>query len=254
MLIKLAVAMAACGLLPSVAGKWAGQGRISAIAATVSSRKPLPEMPETAAGAAGNGLQQGGAGIKAAARTAGHGGGGLVDLDALPDAPGAPGTWWRDDKGRLHRAPADVPRRAINPHESALRFVGWLRDMGYTGWMLSEDACDHYSVFCREQGLEEMLHDDIRARLADMPGVIAGRRRVNGPQFVDLRRYLARTGRLRTVADLNRFELYRIDSHEEMAEQAKAATPRAVRQAKAGCNQPKDRTKTVSMPPARRAA
>lgn len=147
---------------------------------------------------------------------------------ALPTAPGAPGTHWRDEKGVVRCVPIVRERRAIKPREAVNRFAEWLRDWGYTGWMISDDLVGHYINFCADEALEEMSHDDVRALFAKLPGIVAGRKRINGPQFADLRRYLAATGRLRTEAHLNRFEVFRVAGHEElMAEQ----TPRRRRAA-----------------------
>ena len=210
MLIKMAVAAATCLFMPARAGL----SRVSAAGHDGFQRKPGPETvesgPETRRSRATPRPRL------------------VTDTETdLPAEPGAPGTFWRDSKGCRRQVPDWPVRRAVNPHEATLRFVEWLRSNGFDGWMLSEDVGGFYSWFCRDEGFEELLHDELRASLADLPGVSASRRRINGPQFEDLRRYLARIGRLKAKADLNRFELYRIASHEEMAAPAAPQQRRA---------------------------
>lgn len=221
MFFKLAVVSAAIMLRPTQAGFRPGVGSFPHLAAAsfqASYRPELQRKPllETVA-------------VPVATRAeplpiAAH-----DELACLPATPGAAGSLWRDDKGVVRRVPQrNVERRAINNQTAVTRFAAWMRDWGYTGWMISDDLVAHYVNFCADEALEEMHHDELRSRIAALRGVVAGRKRINGPQFADLRRYLAKTGRLRAEPHLNRFEVFRVASHEEMAAEQ---TPRRRRAA-----------------------
>ncbi len=142
-----------------------------------------------------------------------------VDPETLPDAPGVPGSKWRDDKGRVRRVPS-VPasRRALDVAEMAALFAEWMRDHELTGWFVAEDVAEFAGMFCAELALEEPHFRDLAGHLAETDGVTRDRKRIDlGSAWEGLRTYLLRTGRTP-----NRHALYRFDSHEEMAAAAAA--------------------------------
>lgn len=139
-----------------------------------------------------------------------------------------------------------APRRAVNPHEAVMLFCGWLRDHEFVGWHPADDIVGFYQWFCADEGLEEMNHDLIRERFASAPGVTRERRRLNGTSDKEMVRIKKRLG------GADRAMLYRVASHEELAEEAKSGKrrPRSSRAGKKAGNHPKTAVKTVSANPA----
>lgn len=112
-----------------------------------------------------------------------------------------------------------APRRAVNPHEAVMRFCVWMRDWGFVGWHPADDIVEFYQWFCDDEGLEEMGHDLLRERFACAPGVTRERRRLNGTTDKEMVRIK------RCLGGADRAMLYRVSSHEELAEQAKDPRP-----------------------------
>ena len=136
-------------------------------------------------------------------------------------------------------------RRHINPHEAVMRFGVWMRDWGFVGWQPADDIVGFYQWFCDEEGLEEMNHDLLRERFASAPGVTRERRRLNGTSDREMLRIKRRLG------GADRAMLYRVSSHEELAEQAKSRKrgPRPARAGRKAGNKPKTVPNTVSATP-----
>jgi hypothetical protein len=125
-----------------------------------------------------------------------------------------------------------APRRAVNPDDAVTGFVAWMRAFGtdFAGrWWPAEDIAGFWAWYCAEAGIEEAHPDDMRARLSKLPGVLAERSRIAGPQFDDLRRYLAR---LTSRGERTRLVVYRIATAAEMAA-ADATSAAAARSARA---------------------
>lgn len=180
----------------------------------------------------------------------------LLEPPAKPARSPAP----RHAEGVRSAHPGSAPpaRRAVNPHEAVMRFCGWMRDWGFVGWHPADDIVGFYQWFCDDEGLEEMNHDLLRERFACAPGVARERRRLNGTTDKEMVRIKRRLG------GADRAMLYRVASHEELAERAKAGKrgPRSARPGKkagktespASGRTPKTAVKTVSEAPVRRAA
>ncbi len=118
---------------------------------------------------------------------------------------------WTDEKGRRRRALPDTPRRPRDPSEAVAAFVGWLRDEDYTAWMTSDDMIESYAAWCADSGTEQMQASTFLEHLGAAPGVDARRRRLNAPELASIKRRVKR----------DRAEVYRVASHDEMAESAK---------------------------------
>ena len=174
----------------------------------------------------------------------------------LPREPGEPGTKWRDEKGRVCVVPSEPSvRHLVNPHEAALRFAAWLRDHEFTGWRTVDEIDGLFVWFCSDERLEEMALTLMRERLAaGLPGVVRERRRIGLTAEPEMLRLRQRCGEERPT-------LYRISSHEEMAEAAAAAEREAAEKtaaataAKAKARAPAaKKTAAPKRQPARRAA
>lgn len=174
----------------------------------------------------------------------------VIDLEAEPvldEAASGPSEIIASAGPPLPEPPPEparsATRRAVNPHEAVMRFCSWMRDWGFVGWHPAADIVGFYQWFCDEEGLEEMSHDLLRERFACAPGVTRERRRLNGTTDKEMVRIKRRLG--------DRAMLYRVASHEELAELAKSRK-RGTRPARAGRkagNKPKTVPNTVSATP-----
>lgn len=112
------------------------------------------------------------------------------------------------------------PRRAINRHEATMLFCAWMRDWGFVGWYPAVEVLECYREFCAEYWLEDMGDQPLLEMFQRAPGVTKQRHRLGGAKDVHLKRICREHG--------ERVVLYRVSSHEEMAEAAQAyvaATP-----------------------------
>lgn len=110
-------------------------------------------------------------------------------------------------------------RRPVAPHEAVMRLLAWMRDHGFEGWHTAGDMLEFYEWFSDEESLETINHDLLLERLAAAPGAERARKRLLGVTEPALVRIRDRLG-------VERPTLYRIASHEEMAEAAAAETAR----------------------------
>lgn len=165
-----------------------------------------------AAGSMGAGLRM------AALATAAEAVDDVADADAeaaLPQTPGAVGTLWRDG-GAVRRVHAEPEHRSvINDHESVRQFLAWMRDWEFVGWFSSDDIHEFYQNFTREHGYAEMTKAVLLPQIKTAPGVYADRMRLNDPA----RRADPALRRARRHLKSDRAWLYRISSHDEMAEE-----------------------------------
>lgn len=155
---------------------------------------------------------------------------------ALPREPGAPGTLWKDELGRILRVPSEpLKRRWVARDEAVDGFLTWMRESEFTGWYVTADIVEFWRWYAAEHSIVEHSADDIRAALGRCQGISTCRRRtksLKGPEWAAVRRQ-ARTEKV---------SLYYISSIEELEDEAKAAMARPVASRKAK-TAPKGRTK-----------
>lgn len=109
-------------------------------------------------------------------------------------------------------------RRQVNGHAAMLKFVAWMRDHSFDGWLSAQELDDAYRYFCEDEGLAEMATNQMREMFATLPGALRIRQRLNAvadPAIMRAKR------RLR----IDRAILYRVMSHEEFAETRKRRAP-----------------------------
>lgn len=111
---------------------------------------------------------------------------------------------------------AQPRRRAIANDAAVARFCAWWRDWDFAGWHTAADVVSFYRWFAHDERLEEMHADLLLELLAAAPGVSRERRRLTATSDAQIKRIRRRLG-------VDRVMLYRVDSHEELAERAAAA-------------------------------
>jgi hypothetical protein len=124
---------------------------------------------------------------------------------------------WTDDKGRRRKPLPDTARRPRDLREAVVAFSSWLRDEDYTAWMSSDDMLEAYEAWAADTGTEQVQGCVFLEALGAAPGVEARRRRLNAPELALIKRRLKR----------ERAELYRVMSHDEMAEAVREGGPAA---------------------------
>jgi hypothetical protein len=144
-----------------------------------------------------------------------------VAANAVPKA--ASDARFRTNLDAMRRGFAVAGRRRVAPLLAAEMFCGWLRTEGWCGYHSHTDMRLFYAWHCGLAGVEELPHEIVLAKLAELPGVVNERRRIPATaEFARIRRQV--------VADGNtcgRGTVWRIATHEEMAAERRAATPPA---------------------------
>lgn len=133
--------------------------------------------------------------------------------------------WWVDERGRVRRPLPATPRRPLAIDDAVARFVAWLReecdthgDDGNPIHHTSDDMVEAYELWCAEAGVEQESRQVFLEALGEAEGIVSRRVRLGRAVFAPIRARLALIARVRGAEPPSRPELYRVLSHDELAD------------------------------------
>lgn len=106
------------------------------------------------------------------------------------DLPNRPPLVCAFDRHRL------TSRRAVAPVKAAAMLIQFMQDEGAIGNFTVAEIDEFWRWMCASQNLDQLHPNVVRSELSGTPGVWLGLRRLNGPEFREVR---ARTGKDRSV-------------------------------------------------------
>lgn len=112
--------------------------------------------------------------------------------EAQPDAAQAALSADTPPPSILRVTEARARRRYQRREVAVMEFLEFLRARGNTGWFASEHIDDLWQWYCDVHSVVEMDPRLIRAELAAMPACRHGQKRLNGPEFIELKTALGR--------------------------------------------------------------